>query len=285
MDSAVCIGLDPRPQASTLTHPGHVGSHDVADRVVAYFKTVLDACHDRVACCKPQIAFFEALGPRGLSALAELIAHARELRLPVLLDAKRGDIGSTAEAYACAYLEQGPLASDAITLNAYLGMDTLEPFLERSAANGRGLFVLVRTSNAGRDDLQGLRLQDGRDVAEALADALTARATRMSAGTAGYTALGAVLAAGDQGETRRLRERLPRSLVLVPGYGAQGGTADDAVNAFDANGRGAIVSASRSLTYLGGETYAEVARLASAAVERMRIDLDRALSRRFRASA
>src|SRR5690606_23789033 len=124
--------IDPRPAAAALTQPDR---HDrdvdaVADAVVAYFGAVLDACHDLLACCKPQSAFFEALGLPGSRALASIMAKARALDVPVLLDAKRGDIGSTAEAYAAAYLADGPLGADALTVNPYLGFAALEPFVK-----------------------------------------------------------------------------------------------------------------------------------------------------------
>src|SRR5690606_9306648 len=126
-----------------------------------YLAAVLEAVSDLVAACKPQAAFFEAMGPAGYAALAELTALARDLGVPVVLDAKRGDIGSTAAAYAEAYLGDGPLAADALTVNPYLGLDTLEPFVAAAVRGGRGLYVLVRTSNPGSRDLQGLELAGG----------------------------------------------------------------------------------------------------------------------------
>lgn len=288
---AICLGIDPRPERNRLTDPKELAgdpatlAERVADSVVDYFTAILDACHEELACCKPQIAFFEALGAFGMSALQRVMTAARERDLPVLLDAKRGDIGSTAEAYAETYLDDGPLAADALTLNPYLGLDTLEPFLARARSRGRALFVVVRTSNPGSGDIQGLRLDDGRDVSEALADALARTASALPLGARGYGPLGAVLGATHQAALARLRRRMPNSLVLVPGYGAQGGTAGSAAAAFDADGHGAILSASRSISYLGGESYAEVGSRARLAVERMRADLDDALARRLRGSA
>ncbi|NLG09356.1 MAG: orotidine-5'-phosphate decarboxylase [Deinococcales bacterium] len=283
--SVVCLGLDPRPGAHPLTDPARLGDAALVARAVTdYFRAVLDATHDLVACCKPQAAFFEALGLPGLEALAALMAHSRGLGVPVVLDAKRGDIGSTAEAYAAAYLTDGAFAADALTVNPFLGLDTLEPFLAAAEAGGRGLFVLVRTSNPGSAALQEAELASGEALYQRLADALAERSRALAAGPGGYTVLGAVAGATAPAALAELRRRLPRSLLLVPGYGAQGGSADDVAAAFDAAGRGAVVNASRSLTYgagaLGARTFAEVGAAARAATLRMRDDLAAALQRR-----
>ncbi len=280
VDSRVCLGIDPRPSLSELTAPERLGGDParVADAVVRYFTTVLEATHDRLACCKPQAAFFEALGLPGLEALARLLQVARELELPVILDAKRGDIGSTSEAYARAYLGTGDFAADALTINAYLGLDTLEPYLDAAVRGGRGLFVVLKTSNPGSADLQDLRLASGELLHQALADRLTERAAALPTDAAGYTALGAVVGATYPQALRELRARLPRSVLLVPGYGAQGGTAADVAAAFDGDGAGAVVSASRSLTYLDAHDAKDLGRAARAAAGTMRDDLNRALA-------
>ncbi|HLV12011.1 MAG TPA: orotidine-5'-phosphate decarboxylase, partial [Trueperaceae bacterium] len=235
--------------------------------------------------CKPQAAFFEAMGPAGYAALAEVTALARDLGVPVVLDAKRGDIGSTAAAYAEAYLGDGPLAADALTVNPYLGLDTLEPFVAAAVRGGRGLYVLVRTSNPDSRDLQGLELAGGGTVASRLAERLAARAAELDADAQGYTALGAV--AGAPEDLAWLREALPRSPLLVPGYGAQGGRADDVAPAFDARGLGALVNASRTLTYgLGfadAATVDEVASLARTAAAAMRDGIEAAVAARVTA--
>lgn len=280
LDTRVCLGIDPRPHGHPSTHPATHGGDPAktALSVVAYVRTVLDATHDRIACAKPQSAFFEALGVPGVIALAQVLADLRERGIPAILDAKRGDIGSTAEAYAAAYLADGVFAADALTVNAYLGLDTLEPFLDAAVAGDRGLFVLVKTSNPGSGDLQDVATDDGRLVHERLADALAARAEQLPADADGYTALGAVVGATYPAELTALRARLPRALLLVPGYGAQGGTGADAAGAFDAAGLGAVVNASRTLLYpTGGEDVAAAARMAATA---MRDDLNRALDAR-----
>ncbi|MDF1524410.1 MAG: orotidine-5'-phosphate decarboxylase [Trueperaceae bacterium] len=282
LGSRVCLGIDPRPHAHPSTHPERFAGDPAktARAVVAYVRAVLDATDDLIACAKPQSAFFEALGVPGVIALAQVLADLRERGIPAILDAKRGDIGSTAEAYAAAYLADGVFAADALTVNAYLGLDTLEPFLAAALAGHRGLFALVKTSNPGSGDLQDLATEDGRKVHERLADALAARAERLPADADGYTALGAVVGATYPAELTAARARLPRSLLLVPGYGAQGGRGDDVAGAFDATGVGAVVNASRTLLYpTAGDDVGPAARAAALA---MRDDLNRALEARGR---
>ncbi|HEX7039214.1 MAG TPA: orotidine-5'-phosphate decarboxylase [Trueperaceae bacterium] len=287
LGTRVCLGLDPRPAAHPLTDPARLGASSPRDpRVVTavgrYLAAVLEATADLIAACKPQAAFFEALGPAGSGLLAEVVALARDLGVPVVLDAKRGDIGTTAEAYAEAYLGDGPLAADALTVSPYLGLDTLEPFLAAAVRGGRGLYVLVRTSNPGSRDLQGLALAGGGTVASRLAARLADMAAGMDADEDGYTALGAVAAAPE--DLAELRAALPRSPLLVPGYGAQGARGADVVDAFDARGHGALVSASRSLTNGSGFETAvsldEVAAMARSSAAAMRGDIEAALAAR-----
>lgn len=277
-DSVICLGLDPRPAAHPLTAAFPSDPRRTAEVVERYLTAILDEVHDLVACCKPQSAFFEALGLPGLESLANVMAHARSLGLPLILDAKRGDIGSTAEAYAEAYLGNGDLGADALTVNPYLGLDSIEPFLAAAEANQRGLFVLVRTSNPGSADLQELALTAGDRVYLRLADALAERAERLPRDKCGYTSLGAVAGATQPVAITELRTRLPGSLLLVPGYGAQGATAADVAHAFDTQGWGAVINASRSLTYPSAAATAtgvrEVARAARDAAVKMRAALN-----------
>jgi orotidine-5'-phosphate decarboxylase len=281
-DSRICLGIDPRPEAHPSTHP-EAHQHDparTARAVAGYAREVMGATHDLIACVKPQAAFFEALGLPGLIALAQVIADARALDLPVILDAKRGDIGSTAEAYADAYLRDGVFSADALTVNPYLGLDTLEPFIAAALAGQRGLFILVKTSNPGSGDLQDAPLQSGEKLFERLARMLDARATELPHDAAGYTLLGVVAGATYPAELSALRGQLPQATLLVPGYGAQGAGADDVVHAFDANGGGAVINASRSLFYPRGgegEGFAAAAREATLA---MRGALNQAIAQR-----
>ncbi len=243
--SRVCLGLDPRPADHPLTHPERVRGDPagVAKGVVAFYRAILEACHERLACVKPQAAFFEALGIPGMVGLAQLIADARALGLPVILDAKRGDIGTTAEAYAGAYLGDGVWSADALTVSPYLGPDTLEPFTARARQGGRALYVLVATSNPGAEVWQDRVTPDGRLLHEHVADHLQLLAREHGR----YRTIGAVVGATRGERLAALRRRMPDVLLLVPGYGAQGASARDVVSAFDEAGLGAVVNASRAL--------------------------------------
>ncbi|MDR9390522.1 MAG: orotidine-5'-phosphate decarboxylase [Trueperaceae bacterium] len=270
LGTAVCMGIDPRPHAHPSTHPDRFGGDgaQVAKAVTAYHRAQLEAAADHLACVKFQAAFFERLGIPGWIGLAQLLVDARTLGLPAILDAKRGDVGSTADAYADAYLRDGPFVADALTVNPYLGMDALEPFAAAAEAEGRGLFALVRTSNPGGADLQDLALADGRSVADHVADLWTARAREGRLDVRGYGPFGAVVGGTHPDALARARARLPHAVLLVPGYGAQGADATDVAAAFDADGFGAVVSASRSLTHAGGDDPAASARTAAAAMQR-----------------
>ena len=259
----LCVGLDPHPALlptvfrRRVADPTDARDPRVADAWEGFFATLIDRLEGRVAVVKPQIAFFERLGWRGLRLLDAVVRRARERGLMVLMDAKRGDIGSTSAAYADAYF--GPRAgwvSDALTVNPWLGFDTLEPFVERAEAAGSGLFVLVRTSNPGAADLQDVEV-DGEALHLRLASALAEHAAERLVGPeTGWSGLGAVVGATWPEDADRVRERLPRSLVLVPGYGAQGGSAADAVRAFvrgpDGLLEGGIVNSSRGVVFPTG---------------------------------
>ncbi len=237
--------------------PGHPATAEAVER---FCVAVLDRLVDKVAVVKPQAAFFERLGWPGMRALEAVIAAARERGLLVLLDAKRGDIGSTAQAYADAWLAGD--RADALTVNPYLGLDSLEPFVKAAEASHGGVFVLVRTSNPGARDLQGLR-SDGRRVFERLAEALAPLVERCVAPRTGWSSLGLVVGATWPEESRRVRALLPRALFLVPGYGAQGASARDALAGFAAGpgGRleGGIVNSSRALLFPAGAEDADAA--------------------------
>lgn len=269
-NSRVCLGIDPRPEAHPLTHPARFDGDpaQVARAVVHYFQAIIQATHENVACYKLQSAFFEALGVPGIIALAQLIADVRARNIPVILDAKRGDIGATAEAYAQSYLANGVFASDALTVNPYLGTDGLEPFVTQANRAERGLFVLVKTSNPGSADVQDAALEGGERVFERIA-ALVTRLAEPHRGPSGYAPVGAVVGATYPAELKTLRAALPYSVLLVPGYGAQGGGAEDVAGAFDPDGLGAVVSSSRALTYLTEEAdFAKRSRRAVAEMNR-----------------
>jgi len=241
---------------------------------------IVEACAPHVIAVKPQLAFFEARGIDGLRALAEVIAAARRLGLLTIADAKRGDIGSTSAAYAEAFLGGGEFGCDAATVNPYLGSDAIMPFLSRVRA-GRGVFVLVKTSNPSSGEFQDLEIAGGGTLWERVAARVNGWGSEFIA-TEGLSPIGAVVGATYPEHARRARQLMPRAIVLVPGYGAQGASADDAVAAARDDGLGAIVNASRSLMYAyAREPGASPGAAAARAAESMRIALNAALERRI----
>lgn len=255
----ICVGLDPvldRLPAS-LRQKVDAGSARSATRAIhAFCSGVLEAVAPFVPCVKLQSACFERYLWPGVEAYHQLIDQARQLGLLVIADAKRGDIGISAAHYAAGCLAEpafndislaGP---DALTINGYLGGDSLEPFLETARREDKGLFVLVRTSNPGGDALQGLPLADGRPVSDAVAQLVaTLGDTAQDIGKHGYSLLGAVVGATKPDDAARLRLLMPRQIFLVPGYGAQGGGVREVLPCFNRDGRGAIITASRSVLY------------------------------------
>jgi len=253
--TAICLGLDPRwDQLPKAVREQALSEHGDTPRAraegfLAFNRTVIDAVADRVPICKAQVAFYEQLGADGWRALEATVAYAREKGVLVIADAKRNDIGSTAEAYAQAHLTDAPGAinADALTVNPFMGSDTLAPFLTTGVAQGRGIFVLVKTSNPGSGDIQDLKV-DGQPIYERIAGMVGALGEG-HVGASGFSSVGAVVGATYPEQARRLRELLPKTIFLVPGYGAQGGGADDVAPAFCAGGLGAIVNSSRGLIF------------------------------------
>jgi orotidine-5'-phosphate decarboxylase len=251
----LCVGLDPHlDRIPPLFRRGEMrpAAPETAQAVGDFLTATLDRLAGRVAVVKPQIAFFEQLGWRGLQVLDALAARARAAGFEVLLDAKRGDIGSTAEGYAAAYLgNDAALEVDAITLNPYLGLDSLEPFVARCEANGRGMFVLVKTSNSGSGDYQDRQIGEA-SLYELVATSLADNAKRLEGPDTGWSSLGVVVGATYPGEAERVRERLPNSLFLIPGYGEQGGSAAAAVRGFVRGPHGlegGVVNSSRAILF------------------------------------
>jgi len=243
-----CIGLDPRRESlpPALAAAAAAGPRDLAAVFTTFCRDVIDVVAPLVPIVKPQLACFEALGPHGMTALADVIAHARARGLLVLADGKRGDIGSTAEAYADGWLA-GPWAADAVTVNPYLGLDSLEPFVNTAADRGAGIFVLVKTSNPGSRDFQELT-SDGRPLYEHVAAGVEALAARTAAGTT-YGAVGAVVGATWPKQLDELRAAMPHTWILVPGFGRQGGRAADVRGAFHPDGLGALVVSARDVIF------------------------------------
>lgn len=237
----VCVGLDPviEKLPATLRKQAAV---DPAAAIAEFSEGVIEAVAPHVPCIKFQSACYEQYGSSGFAALERSMKLARDADLEVILDAKRGDIGLSAAHYAAAAFDH--LKANWMTVSGYLGEDSLRAFTQ----DGRGAFVLVRTSNPGGDALQEQRLEDGRTIAEAMGD-LVAELGRDTIGRSGFSALGAVVGATRPKTAQRLRERLPAQIFLVPGYGAQGGGVDEVLPCFLPDGRGAIVTASRSVIF------------------------------------
>jgi orotidine-5'-phosphate decarboxylase len=253
----VLVGIDPRPEELP---PGFLDRFPsdrpgIAEALRAFGCEVADIVAPLVAAVKFQSAFYEAYGPEGLAALHATVEYAKQLGLLVIIDGKRNDIGSTAEAYARAYLGKVPVGgafepswhADAMTVNPYLGTDGVMPFVKIAAREHKGVFVLVRTSNASAREFQDL-VADGKPVYQHIAGKLRTWANGYQ-GRSGYSLVGAVVAATYPEELAALRASLPGILFLVPGYGTQGGTSANLAAAFDHDGLGAIVNNSRGITF------------------------------------
>lgn len=248
--SPVCVGLDPvyerlpeaiaEPQADAQRRVAQVGQ---------FCRELLEIVAPIVPAVKPQIAYFELLGHRGVELYYEMVALAKQLGLIVIGDIKRGDIGSTAQAYATAHL-RGDMCPDAVTVNGYFGTDGLAPFVDACRDEGKGAFVLVRTSNPSAAAVQDFANADGVPFYEHIASQMAQLGSAQElVGDRGYSCVGAVVGATYPDEARRLRQIMPQQLFLVPGYGAQGATAADCAASFKPDGTGAIVNASRSVIY------------------------------------
>lgn len=238
----LCVGIDPHPGMVPALFGG-----DTARGLEHWGRALVEVAAGKVAVVKPQSGFFERLGPGGMAAMAAVTRAAREAGLLVLMDAKRGDIGSTAEGYAQAYLAPGaPFEGDGLTVNPYMGLDTLEPYAKLAKAHGKGVIVLVRTSNPGAADFQS-RIMGGAPLYVRVAEALQPLTERLMS-PCGWSSLMMVIGATAPEEARAVRALAPKALFLVPGYGAQGAGAAEACSGL-VNGEGGVVSASRSVTF------------------------------------
>ena len=250
------VGLDPaleRMPESWLKERGITSQSSLADCAEAIYQynlMVLEAIADLVPAVKPQSAYYELFGSAGIVALEKTVQAARDRDLLVVLDVKRGDIASTATAYAKSYLPsepKRPLEADAITIVPYLGKDCLEPFFNEAIEWGKGIFVCVKTSNPGAAIVQEQQI-DGKYLYEIIAD-LIKPASDNSIGEYGYSGIGAVVGATYPEAAQKLRKQLPNSLFLVPGVGAQGGGKEGIKACFNDDGLGAVISSSRAIMY------------------------------------
>jgi len=289
LNNPTVVGLDPRPEyVPPQILATHIAEHGetleaAAEAFYAFNCGLIDALCDIVPAVKPQSAYYEMLGPAGVLVLYKTVAYAKAKGMYVILDGKRNDIGSTAQAYAEAYLgrvtvgstELAAFDADSLTVNAYLGSDGILPFVETCKQFDKSIFALVKTSNPSSGELQDLLCGD-QNLYSAVGD-LMARISQDTIGAYGYSCVGAVVGATYPSEARALRDRLAHTFFLVPGYGAQGGGAEDVAPCFDRYGHGAVVNSSRSIlcawkkTAAGdGSDYQEAAR---AEAVRMQADI------------
>ncbi|MCQ5029471.1 orotidine-5'-phosphate decarboxylase [Flavonifractor sp. DFI.6.63] len=284
MKNPTVVGLDPKPeyvppQMRKECYDQYGETLEGAAEAIYRFNCgLMDALCDIVPAVKPQAAYYERLGWRGMEALERTIRYAREKGFFVIADIKRGDIGSTAQAYSDGWLgktkvgsaERTAFDADCVTINGYMGSDAIQPFIETCKAEDKCLFVLVKTSNPSSGELQDMVAGD-RVVYKVMGD-LTERLGRGTAGRHGFHLTGAVVGATYPSDLRELRRRLEHTFFLVPGYGAQGGTAEDVQYAFNKYGHGAIVNSSRGImcawqkTGRDGSDYQQAARDAAVAM-------------------
>ncbi len=252
--SSVVVGLDPDIRKFPLellpAAPDELSREQAAGAIRAFNDVVLEQVAPYACAVKPQIAYYEAWGAPGIQAFEDTVRKAHELGLLVISDIKRGDIGSTASAYAAAHL-LAPEAGDAITVNPYLGTDSIQPFLDACQACHGGLFILVRTSNPSARDIQDLD-SGGQPVHEHVAKLVKEWGSTL-VGRHGYSSVGAVVGATAPEELAKLRSMLPNTWFLIPGVGAQGGKASDVAAAFDERGLGAVINSSRGILYAFGD--------------------------------
>ena len=254
--SPIVMGIDPRYDfiPNYIKEKYSKDLKGFAKASVEFAKGLIDSVYDIVPAIKPQLAYFEAMGPDGLIAYQEIIEYAKLKELIIISDAKRGDIGTTSKAYSNAFLgktlleekEESIYNTDFVTVNPYMGSDSVNPFIEDCKNYNKGIFVLIKTSNKSSGELQDLTLENGKKVYEHVASLVDNWGNDMI-GYYGYSSVAAVVGATYPEQLQEIRKLAPHTFFLIPGYGAQGGKAEDIALAFDQNGIGGIVNASRSL--------------------------------------
>lgn len=256
MNNPTVIGLDPRyemiPKEVTNKYDNTI--EGVCKAIVEFNKGLIDATYDIIPAVKPQLAFYEMFGTKGIEAFEETCKYAKQKQMIIIADAKRGDIGSTAAGYSNAYLGKTVVADrkesifdvEFITVNPYLGIDGVKPFIEDAKQYGKGIFILVKTSNPSSGELQDLTTADGEEIYVKVAKLVNTWGEEL-VGENGYSAVAAVVGATYPKQLEKLRNIMPHTYFLIPGYGAQGGKAEDIALGFDNKGLGGIVNASRSL--------------------------------------
>jgi orotidine-5'-phosphate decarboxylase len=272
--SQLLVGLDPRAELLPVELRGetYLSRGAAADACARFCRGLIDAVAPYVVGVKLQLAFFETLGSDGFRAYEEVRDYARAASLLVVADGKRGDIGSTARAYADAYLEvgeDGRASVDALTVNPYLGSDSIEPFLAACRRAGTGLFCLVKTSNAGSADIQDLTLSDGRPVWHHVAELVSGWGETL-VGERGLSSVGAVVGATYPRAVAEARRLMPQAVLLLPGIGAQGATPADVARAFTSGPASALVPVSRAVIYAFRVDGADWRKAAAAEAARLR---------------
>jgi orotidine-5'-phosphate decarboxylase len=263
--SQLCVGLDPRLELLPVELRAEPSPALAVER---FCRGIVDAVCPHAVAVKPQLAFFEALGAEGYRTFEQVCAYAREAGLLVVADGKRGDIGSTARAYAAAYLEG---RADALTVNPYLGRESIEPYLAACRHHGAGIFCLVKTSNAGAD-VQDVTLSDGSLLWQHVAR-LVAEWGEELVGERGLSSVGAVVGATHPRAVAEARRLMPQTVMLLPGVGEQGGTAADLARAFTSGPASALVTASRSVIYAYRTGDEDWRRAAGAEAARLRAEV------------
>ena len=254
--SPIVMGIDPRYDfiPNNIKEKYSKDIQGFAKASVEFAKGLIDSVYDIVPAIKPQLAYFEAMGPEGLIAYKQIIEYAKSKDLIIISDAKRGDIGTTSKAYSNAFIgktslddkEESIYNSDFVTVNPYMGSDSVNPFIEDCEKYNKGVFVLIKTSNKSSGELQDLALDNGKKIYEHVAQLVDEWGKNLI-GEHGYSSVAAVVGATYPAQLQELREIMPHTFFLIPGYGAQGGKAEDIALAFDKNGLGGIINASRSL--------------------------------------
>lgn len=248
-NSRLVVGLDPHWDRIPASFKRGFAPDDYCGVISGFLTHVIDVTHEHAVAFKPQIAFFEQFGLAGMEALDKVLAHLRVRHCLVLMDGKRNDIGSTAAAYARAFFGQGDqpagFPSDALTVNAYLGSDGIKPFLQ---SPNHGIFVLVKTSNPSSGEFQDMKFGSGASLSQTMAAAVR-QWNEPTIGESGYGNVGAVIGATYPEHMAALRREMPCSLILVPGYGAQGGSAQAVKAAFNEDGLGALINSSRGILF------------------------------------
>lgn len=238
----VCVGLD--TDISYLPEDFVDSAKTAGENIVAFNKAIIQATKAVAGCFKVQIAYYESLGMDGMKAYADTLAAVRAAGAPVIADIKRGDIAKTAEMYAKAHFE-GNFEADFITLAPYMGLDSIQPYMPYMQQKGKGVFVLVRTSNPGAKDFEYEKLADGRHVYDMVGDKLN-ELGKQAMGESGYSSVGLVIGGTHIEEAAEIRARYKDSFFLIPGYGAQGGTAPD-IAQYLSCGNGGVVNSSRGI--------------------------------------